>query len=543
MKNTCCLFRLIFLVLWAFLCVSAQVRATDLSGEWAGNIEAAGKSQFIFMTIHGDAGKLTLPLDGFSTPLTSLAVQNQRVVLECNQIKLVLRGTIAGDDIEGEAAVPGTSGVFHLTRMPRLDPEVLKSFGGAYRFRDGRFVVVDIRSDVANILVVTDVKSGDVRAYFPRSENQFFSGPALFVTSPVTATITFRRSHNRVEGIDLNRAQSIQHATRVAIREEAVRFQNGAVTLSGTLLLPQKREMPHRAVVFTHGGGPAAREFFWGLGYLFAARGVAVLAYDKRGVGGSNGNWRTATFEDLADDALAGARYLQSRPDIERKGIGFWGLSQGGWIAPLAAARFPDSAFAIALSGGGLSPAEQELFDTEYELSKAGFSPGDVAEALAFQRLKNEIIQSSDKWEQYAAARAVAKDKKWYRVPDIDVRGPERIDDPAWANLQRYYFYNPSAALRSLNCPLLIIFGDLDTPKGVKANVRAIREMMLAAGKRDRTSNRKPRVNDFLIKVYPNGRHNLMEVPKDPTDFVLLKRFVSGLFETMVEWSWANPSR
>src|SRR5215213_2279010 len=75
-------------------------------------------------------------------------------------------------------------------------------------------------------------------------------------------------------------------------------------------------------------------------------------------------------FEDLADDAVAAAKFLQSRKDVNPKQIGFWGLSQGGWIAPLAASRFPDAAFAIALSGGGLSPAETELFETEYSYQK-----------------------------------------------------------------------------------------------------------------------------------------------------------------------------
>jgi hypothetical protein len=43
---------------------------------------------------------------------------------------------------------------------------------------------------------------------------------------------------------------------------------------------------------------------------------------------------------------------------------------------------------------GCLSPAEQELFDSEYELSKAGYTANEVNDALAFQKLTNEIIAS-----------------------------------------------------------------------------------------------------------------------------------------------------
>jgi hypothetical protein len=50
----------------------------------------------------------------------------------------------------------------------------------------------------------------------------------------------------------------------------------------------------------------------------------------------------------------------------------------------------------------------------------------------------------------------------------------------------------------------MAIFGELDTPEGVKANVRAIRQILDQAGRRD-----------YTVKVYPNGSHNLMEVPPD----------------------------
>ena len=221
---------------------------------------------------------------------------------------------------------------------------------------------------------------------------------------------------------------------------------------------------------------------------------------------------------------MAGARFLQARTDIAANQIGFWGQSQGGWIAPLAASRFPEAAFAIALSGGGLSPAEQELLDSEYELLKA---------ALAWQRLKNEIIVSHDKWDEYAKVRAKAKEKKWFRQPGIDIRGPEKRDDPFWTYMRRFYGYDPAPTLRASKAPLLAIFGELDTPEGVKANVRAIRQIMDQAGR-----------GDYILKVYPNGSHNLMEVPPDnPNEWVRRKRFPPGLFETMLEWTTTQVRR
>jgi pimeloyl-ACP methyl ester carboxylesterase len=468
--------------------------------------------------------------------VTLVQLEGARVRIELSSLKLVMTGTLTGDEIEGEAEVPGTKARFHLVRTVKVAPEILARYVGAYRFRTGEYLVIDSFPDAPDTLWVTDVKSGEARAVFPRSETEFIGGPALRVVSPTRKTLTFRGAG--VDVIDLDRKDRPRNrrpgafATRASIRREEVTFKNGDVTLAGTLLLPVAKGK-HPAVVYTHGGGPQSREVYWGLGYLYAARGFVVLSYDKRGVGKSTGNWREASFEDLADDAVAAARFLQARTDVAGNRIGFWGQSQGGWIAPLAASRFPDAAFAIALSGGGLSPAETELFDTEYELSKAGYAADEVKDALVWQRLKNEIIISKDKWDEYAKARAIVKDKKWFRHQGIDVFGPEKPDHPFWAYMHSFYFYDPAPTLRASKAPLLAIYGELDTPEGVKASVSAIKKILDQAGRRD-----------YTIKVYPNGSHNLMEVPPDnPNESVRLKRFPPGLFEMMVDWTTTQVSR
>jgi pimeloyl-ACP methyl ester carboxylesterase len=402
-----------------------------------------------------------------------------------------------------------------------------------YRFRNGDYIVIDRFPDTQDTLWVTDVKSGQARTIFPRSETEFTGGPALYVASPTRQTLTFRSDGVHVVDLDHKERPSSKKpgafAARINIRQEEVTFKNGDVTLAGTLLTPTSKGK-HPALVFVHGSGGRVREMYWGLGYLYAARGFVVLAYDKRGVGKSTGNWREASFHDIADDAVAAAKFLQARTDVAGNQIGFWGQSQGGWIAPLAASRFPEAAFAVALSGGGLSPAETELFDSEFELLKAGYTADEVKEALAFQKLKNEMIASpagNGKWEEYARAQAIAKNKKWFRHPGIDIYGPDRPDHPFWSFMRRSYLYDPAPTLRASKAPLLAIFGELDSPEGVKANVRAIRQIMDQAGRKD-----------YIVKVYPNGSHNLMEVPpENPNEWVRLKRFPPGLFEWMVEWT------
>jgi hypothetical protein len=95
-----------------------------------------------------------------------------------------------------------------------------------------------------------------------------------------------------------------------------------------------------------------------------------------------------------------------------------------------------------------------------------------------------------------------AKDQKWFRHQGIDVRGPEKRDDPFRTHMRRFYVYDPAPTLRASKAPLFAIFGELDTPEGVKANVRAIRQILDQSARRD-----------YTVRVYPNGSHKLMEVP------------------------------
>ena len=510
----------------------SHAQQSVLTGEWVGNSEPSGRSEFLRLSLTEDAGEMQKPL---KAKLSLVQLKGSRVRLELSSIKLVMTGTLDGDVIEGDAEVPGTKARFHLVRTVKVAPEILDSYLGAYRFRNGDYIMIDRFPDTSDTLWVTDVKSGEARAVFPRSETQFIGGPALNVPSPTRKTFTFRGGGVHVIDLDVKGRQSGAFATRSPVTRKEVTFKNGDVTLSGTLLVPTSKGK-HPALVYTHGGGAQKREVYWGLGYLFAAHGFVVLSYDKRGVGKSTGNWGEASFQDLADDAVAGARFLQARTDVAANQIGFFGQSQGGWIAPLAASRFSDAAFAIALSGGGLSPAEQELLDSENELKKAGYTASEINDALAFQRLKNEIIASpsdSAKWDEYVKARAIAREQKWYRQPGIDIRGPEKRDDPFWTHMRRFYVYDPAPALRASKAPLLALFGELDTPEGVKKNVSVIKQIMDEAGRRD-----------YIVRVYPNGSHNLMEVPPDnPNEWVRLTRFPPGLFETIVDWTITQVRR
>jgi hypothetical protein len=94
-----------------------------------------------------------------------------------------------------------------------------------------------------------------------------------------------------------------------------VTFAGGSVVLAGSLALPG-REVPAPAgVVMAGGPGPSDRgsdTYFPPVRRHLTGSGIAVPSCDKRGAGGSSGDWRDAARDDLAADAAAALGVLRA---------------------------------------------------------------------------------------------------------------------------------------------------------------------------------------------------------------------------------------
>lgn len=143
-----------------------------------------------------------------------------------------------------------------------------------------------------------------------------------------------------------------------SIRREEVRIAVRDIVLEGTVFAPRE---PGRypAVVFVHGAGPGNRSGLVDQAESLASAGIVALVYDKRTIGYSFAN---RDFGLLADDATAAVRMLRGRPEVDPARVGLWGVSEGGWVVPIAAARSSEVAFAILVSAANVSPQSQALW-------------------------------------------------------------------------------------------------------------------------------------------------------------------------------------
>src|SRR5437867_3710453 len=166
------------------------------------------------------------------------------------------------------------------------------------------------------------------------------------------------------------------------------------VELVGTLTYPATSD-PVPVVVAAHGTSGGTRDFhlFSRLQDTLPSVGIATLIYDRRGEGASGGS-PTSSYRVLAADLRAWIRKLQSDPRLDPGRIGLWGISQGGWVAPLAAADEPGTALLVAVSSAGVTPGAQMVFAASALLREAGYGDQEVERVRELRRAMDELAHA-----------------------------------------------------------------------------------------------------------------------------------------------------
>jgi pimeloyl-ACP methyl ester carboxylesterase len=281
--------------------------------------------------------------------------------------------------------------------------------------------------------------------------------------------------------------------TRVAgvgIVQEPLRFEAAGAVVDGTLVRPAGTD-PVPAVVLTHGAGLSSRYNLMLEALAFAAAGVAAFVYDKPGLGSSTGaNWLLLSIEEQAAYVTTVAQHLRSRPDIGP--IGIWGFSQGGWVAPLVAARRSDVAFVVMVSGAAVSPQEQYAQAFALRLAKGGVPDAEVEQAVRHLRAVWTSVNTGARLADLSGLYARADSATWgAQFPRLNFQW--ELD---W---WRQNEVDAAAALRSLRVPVLALFGENDEAVPPRDNVPLLARHLAASG-----------TGDYTITVLPGANHQLM---------------------------------
>lgn len=497
--------------LWLALTpIPARAVAGDYAG-WA-YIDGGGDLPLRFHCEVDDRG-LTVTLDLIHQGDFGLATEHARFeggVLRCARRSSAgtlwtIEARLDGDVLAGEALVGDETRLeFDLTRsavpLPSPAPQIDASdYTGTYRAADGRSIV--ITAWFWNELRYVDTESGRVGTLFATSPHQFFAGPAEYVPSPIAAWYRFELDDT---GSAVTLIQEIPNGARSRFArtdttEEQVTFQNGDVTLEGTVILPPG-DGPHAAIVAVGGSDWRTRNQVRREADIFASFGLATLIFDKRGRGDSTGD-PICSFSDAAADMAAAVRLLRERPDIRRDGVGVYGRSRGGWFAPIAAANHPEIAFVVVFVAPAISPARQETTRRLSEFRAAGHGTDAIAEAEAYLHLLWACLDSDETWERYVVARDAIEAKGWGDLLG-GLAAPDS-DDARWNRLNMQY--DPLPALQRVRCPILALYGEADANVTPEQNVDLLRDALRRAGNRDATVLVLPRADHGLRPVLADG--------------------------------------
>ncbi|MCD9045647.1 alpha/beta hydrolase family protein [Luteimonas sp. MHLX1A] len=252
-------------------------------------------------------------------------------------------------------------------------------------------------------------------------------------------------------------------------------FESDGVTLAGRLLMPPGGEAVPLAV-FVHGSGDYSSREYEAYPWALAAQDVAVFVYDKRGTGASEGRY-TQDFHVLAADARAALAEARRLAGDRASSTGFLGISQGGWVAPLAASR-ADVDFVVALYGLLVTPLEEDRLEVMQSLAHAGWGEVEQARGAALSDAAGAVIASnfSHGFSELQRLRRQYREEPWYedlegeftpellRYPGILLRmfGPMRNRGTTWN-------HDPLPVVRSLHVPQfwMIAANDTEAPPEV----------------------------------------------------------------------------
>lgn len=463
---------------------------SDLMGNWIGGFTLANQRPqhgYLLLTLtaeaEGVAGVLTFPLERTTRNLEDVTFSGDSLTFTWADGDISYQFTIRPDgaDLRGVVTQGEQSGDLWLMRQGELPPDELGNYLGLYAAAPDTLIGLHTNGDELWIRDFATGRRGELR---PLADNRFILGAGSQLFYPVAAILTFvpdgqgqmaQLTWTPTDGSPVITADRLPEY----LTEEEVNFSNGKVTLAGTFLVPTTPG-PHPAIIMIHGSEQASRKmgFYRILAEWLVREGLAVLLYDKRGVGDSTGVYQEfandSNLNNLAGDGLAGVEWLKNRAEVDPTRIGVMGASQAGWVGPRMAAQSPDVAFMVLMVGPTISPAQESLYEQLDGQRRLGMAEWTEEEITA---------------QVLAAASSP---------------------------------FDPLPYLEPLTIPVLWLYGGLDKSIPTYASMAVLEQL------------NKP---NFTVHLFPTGNHGLLDAQTGyDEEYPYLSHSVPGFYQVVAEW-------
>ena len=534
-------------ILWLALFPGAFAllgQTPNLEGTYTGTLQAGEAQLHIILHLSGNSvGALHATLDSleqgvFAIEASSVSFNSGTLKFQVHSVGANFEGQVSPDQktIEGEWSQGSASLPLVFQREP-----------AAHKPDDAKFPIEGLWQGALHAhglrlrfqLHVAHDPNGELIAALD-SLDQFVSGlPAVNVTQkesavhfeiPAFASVydgTLDATRNNIAGewsqseikekLEFKRSDQPLELRRpqyplppYPYREEDVTFSNGKanVTLAGTLTLP-KGTGPFAAVVLIAGSGPQDRDEaianhkpFLVLSDFLTRKGIAVLRYDKRGVGQSTGSGDMATTLDLASDAQSAVSYLKSRKEIDAARIGLIGHSEGAMIASAIAASSHDTPWIVLLAAPATQGEDTLLNQSELIARAGGLSDAQVLTSLNFDKDAYDLVQKEqDSVVVAEKLKALVKESGLdSALPPAALESQLNMMTSPWFRF--FLSYDPLPDLKKTRCPVLVLYGEKDLQVPPKINMPMVQKAMAEAGNSQADVRQLPGLNHFFQHAY-----------------------------------------
>jgi uncharacterized protein len=521
---------------------TAHPAPQTLEGSWSGRLLAGDAQLHLVLHISKDAdGSWKAAVDSldqgvYGIEVTSFVRQQSRLKFEVASVGATFEGALSADhqkiegtwtqgqfalplDFHRQAASAGSKPANAVAGVEGVWQGVIETSG--LRFRVQLHVTHDDKNELLAALdsidqgvrglPATHVTEKDAAFHFEiPAVSGSYDGTLNDAKDAISGTWTQSGAEQK---LDLKRSEQVFELRRpqnpvkpYPYLEEEVIFPNAkaGVSLAGTLTIPPGSGTFPAAVLIC-GSGPHDRDEslaghrpFLVLADFLTRKGVAVLRYDKRGNGKSNGNYAEATSEDFAADVSAAIAYLKTRKEIDGLKIGLIGHSEGGILAPMVAAHSSDVRWIVLLAGPGVK-GESILLEQSQLISRAaGLGESQIARSLDFDRKTYALVRQEKD-------RAALESKLNAMVQSSDLAGSmplpalkAQIQTMASPWFRFFLDYDPLPALQAIKCPVLALNGEKDLQVPPKDNLPAIRKALESSGSKDFQVSELPGLNHLF---------------------------------------------
>jgi pimeloyl-ACP methyl ester carboxylesterase len=301
---------------------------------------------------------------------------------------------------------------------------------------------------------------------------------------------------------------------------EEIRFRSGKFRLTGDLRMPVG-EGPYPAIILVHGSGSATRNGavpFNPLIEIFLRNGYAVFSWDKPGSGESTGKF-SDELTQRAEILVNGIDVLREHPSIDSDRIGLWGISQAGWIMPLAIESSEHVAFMIVVGGGAEDSIEQMAYQVGQQVICNGDSPeqSKLVEQYWSQQAKATSYQDYREAMEFLVGVPAIQDRFGLIISEEDDWKPRPRDIDA--------FIDPMEIIEHTTIPMLVFYGELDKNIDPVQGAEGYETALGKAGNQD-----------YRIVVIPGVAHTLTPAKTGCLNEAWGTSYAPEFLETMETW-------